>query len=86
MAQGRDGEYWRRVSLISYIDQIDVPIHITGTFNDEQTGARGFAHLWERVRPGIPKRLLQMNGNHDTNVVAREAGGSKSVDDTGFEA
>lgn len=73
MAQGRDGEYWRRVSLITYIDRINVPIHITGTFNDEQTGARGFAHLWERVRPGLPKRLLQMNGNHDTNVVAREA-------------
>jgi len=72
MSQGLDSDYWRRVSLISYIDRIKVPIHITGTFNDEQTGARGTAHLWEELRPGIPKRLLQTNGDHDTNVAARE--------------
>jgi putative CocE/NonD family hydrolase len=72
MSQGLDSDYWHRVSLISYIDRIDVPIHITGTFNDEQTGARGTARLWEELRPGLPKRLLQSNGNHDTNVVARE--------------
>ena len=71
-SQGLDSEYWHRISLISYIDRIDVPIHITGTFNDEQTGARGTARLWQELRPGLPKRLLQSNGNHDTNVVARE--------------
>ncbi|HWL65429.1 MAG TPA: CocE/NonD family hydrolase, partial [Actinomycetota bacterium] len=72
MSQGLDSDYWHRVSMITYIDKINVPIHITGTFNDEQTGARGTAHLWEEVRPGLPKRLLQSNGNHDTNVVAEE--------------
>ncbi|MGH3119142.1 MAG: CocE/NonD family hydrolase C-terminal non-catalytic domain-containing protein, partial [Gaiellales bacterium] len=51
---------------------INVPIHITGMWNDEQTGARGTAHLWQLLRPGLPKRLLQSNGNHDTNVDARE--------------
>lgn len=71
MSQGMDSEYWRRVSLITYIDKIDVPIHITGTFNDEQTGARGTSHLWEEI-DGVPKRLLQTNGNHDTNVDAYE--------------
>lgn len=71
-SQGLDSGYWHRVSLISYIDRINVPIHITGTFNDEQTGARGTARLWEELPAGLPKRLLQTNGNHDTNVVAKE--------------
>jgi uncharacterized protein len=71
-SQGLDSDYWRRTSLLTYIKLIDVPIHITGMFNDEQTGARGSSHLWEELRPGLPKRLLQSNGNHDTNVDARE--------------
>ncbi|MEA2497965.1 MAG: uncharacterized protein QOH26_370 [Actinomycetota bacterium] len=71
-SQGLDSDYWHRVSLISYIDRINVPIHITGMFNDEQTGARGTSHLWEKLPTGLPKRLLQSNGNHDTNVMARE--------------
>jgi uncharacterized protein len=71
-SQGLDSEYWHRVSLITYIKRIDVPIHITGMWNDEQTGARGTARLWEELQPGLPKRLLQSNGNHDTNVIARE--------------
>lgn len=72
ISQGLDSDYWHRVSLITYIDRINVPIHITGTFNDEQTGARGTSHLWEELPRGLPKRLLQSNGNHDTNVMARE--------------
>jgi uncharacterized protein len=72
LAQGLDGDYWRRVSLITYIDRIDVPIHIAGTFQDEQTGARGTARLWEHVRDGVPKRLLEANGDHATNVDAYE--------------
>jgi putative CocE/NonD family hydrolase len=72
MARGFDGEYWKRVSMLTYIDRINVPIHITGAWNDEQTGARGTAHLWEKVAPGVPKRLLQTNGDHDTDVAAFE--------------
>ena len=71
-SQGLDSDYWHRISLISYIDRINVPIHITGMWNDEQTGDRGTARLWQELRPGLPKRLLQSNGNHDTNVIARE--------------
>jgi uncharacterized protein len=71
-AQGLDGDYWRRVSLITYIDRIDVPIHIAGTYQDEQTGARGTARLWENVRDGVPKRLLEGNGDHATIVDAEE--------------
>lgn len=71
-SQGLDSEYWHRISMQTYIDRIKVPIHITGMFNDEQTGARGTAHLWELVHKGVPKRLLQSNGDHDTNVAAFE--------------
>ena len=71
-SRGFDSDYWHRVSMITYIDKINVPIHITGTFNDEQIGARGTSHLWEELSPGVPKRLLQTNGNHDTNVLAYE--------------
>lgn len=62
-----DNDWWRARSLISYIDRISVPIHITGAYQDEQTGARGPAHLWEKVT-GVPKRLVLTNGNHGTNT------------------
>ncbi|HVF53920.1 MAG TPA: CocE/NonD family hydrolase [Actinomycetota bacterium] len=71
-SQGMDSEYWERVSMITYIDRINVPIHITGTFNDEQTGNRGTARLWQELQPGLPRRLVQANGDHDTNVKAYE--------------
>ncbi len=71
-SQGMDSEYWQRVSMITYIGRISVPIHITGTFNDEQTGDRGTARLWQELTPDVPKRLLMTNGDHDTNVAAYE--------------
>ena len=42
-----------------------MPIHITGAYQDEQTGPRGPTHLWEQV-PGVPKRLVLTNGDHNT--------------------
>jgi putative CocE/NonD family hydrolase len=42
-----------------------VPTHVTGAYQDEQTGPRGFTHLWEKVR-GVPKRLVITNGDHNT--------------------
>ena len=47
------------------VDRINVPIHITGAYQDEQTGPRGPTHLWEQVR-GVPKRLILTNGDHNT--------------------
>lgn len=61
-----DNDWWRSRSLITYVDRIAVPIHITGAYQDEQTGARGPAHLWEKVG-GVPKRLVLTNGDHGTN-------------------
>lgn len=62
-----DNDWWRARALTTYAPSIDVPIHITGAHQDEQTGPRGFTHLWEMVQ-GVPKRLLITNGDHGTNV------------------
>jgi uncharacterized protein len=60
-----DSEWFRARSLVTYVDKIKVPMHITGAYQDEQTGPRGATHLWEKVR-GIPKRLILSNGDHNT--------------------
>ena len=61
----QDNDWWRSKSLITYAKQIAVPIHVTGAYQDEQTGPRGFTHLWEQVE-GVPKRLVISNGDHNT--------------------
>ena len=63
----QDNDWWRSRSLITYAHLINRPIHISGAFQDEQTGPRGFAHLWEAIQ-GTPKRLIMSNGNHGTQV------------------
>jgi putative CocE/NonD family hydrolase len=60
-----DTEWFRARSLITEVDRVNVPIHITGAYQDEQTGPRGPTHLWEQVR-GVPKRLVLTNGDHNT--------------------
>jgi putative CocE/NonD family hydrolase len=60
-----DSEWFRTRSLITRVADVKVPIHITGAYQDEQTGPRGPTHLWEQVR-GVPKRLLLSNGDHNT--------------------
>ena len=60
-----DNDWFRSRSLITYVHQINVPIHITGAYQDEQTGPRGPTHLWEQVG-GVPKRLVLTNGDHNT--------------------
>ena len=62
-----DGPWWASHSNYSLAHLINVPIHITGAFQDEQTGPR-FPHLWEMIPAGVPKRLLMTNGNHGTQV------------------
>ena len=66
LAGSTDNDWYRARSLISYVERINVPIHITGAYQDEQTGPRGPTHLWEAVE-GVPKRLVITNGNHGTN-------------------
>jgi uncharacterized protein len=64
-----DNDWYRARSLITYVDKIKVPIHIVGAYQDEQTGPRGQAHLFERVG-GVPKRLILTNGDHNTESTA----------------
>jgi uncharacterized protein len=64
---GVDGPWWRKHSNYNIAHLINVPIHITGAFQDEQTGPR-FPHLWEMIPTGVPKRLLMTNGDHGTQV------------------
>jgi uncharacterized protein len=66
-----DNDWWRSRSLINYAERIQVPVHITGAYQDEQTGPRGPYHLFEALR-GIPKRLLMTNGDHGTQTGPKE--------------
>jgi predicted acyl esterase len=59
-----DGDWWRTKSLATYADDIQVPIHIAGAYQDEQTGPR-FPHLFELVQ-GVPRRMVMTNGDHGT--------------------
>ena len=61
-----DNDWYRARSLVTYAEDIRVPIHITGGFQDEQTGPR-FPHVFEEVQ-GVPKRLLMTNGDHGTST------------------
>jgi hypothetical protein len=64
-----DNDWYRARSLVTYADRIHVPTHITGAYQDEQTGPRGPAHLYESLS-GIAKRLLLTNGDHNTQTLA----------------
>jgi putative CocE/NonD family hydrolase len=64
-----DNGWFQDRSLINYADEINVPIHMVGAYQDEQTGPRGPAHLYEYVH-GVPKRLILTNGDHNTESTA----------------
>ena len=66
-----DNNWWQSRALINYASRIDVPIHITGAYQDEQTGPRGPYHLFEAVG-GVPKRLVETNGDHGTQTGPKE--------------
>lgn len=62
-----DSEWYRTRSLMTYADRITVPLHITGAYQDEQTGPRGPAHLFQAAVNAPFRRLVQLNGDHDAN-------------------
>ncbi|MDQ3986780.1 MAG: CocE/NonD family hydrolase [Actinomycetota bacterium] len=68
--QDTDNTWWQVRSLITYAERIEVPIHITGAYQDEQTGPRGPYHLFEAV--GGPKRMVMTNGDHGTQTGPQE--------------
>ena len=62
--QDTDSTWMQARSLINYAERINVPIHISGMYQDEQTGPRGFTHLFEAVDNAPARRLLIGNGDH----------------------
>ncbi|HWC14033.1 MAG TPA: CocE/NonD family hydrolase [Actinomycetota bacterium] len=64
--QDTDNSWMQARSLINYAERIDVPIHISGAYQDEQTGPRGPYHLFEEVTNAPVRHLLMSNGNHGT--------------------
>ena len=65
-SSGFDNNWFISRALLTYADNINVPLHITGAYQDEQTGPRGPSHLWQASTGSPIKRLLLTNGNHDT--------------------
>lgn len=65
--QDTDNTWMQARSLINYAERIEVPIHITGAYQDEQTGPRGPYHLFEAVGAN-PKRMVMTNGVHGTQT------------------
>jgi predicted acyl esterase len=63
-----DSEWYRARSLVSYVDRINVPVHITAAYQDEQTGPRGPTNVFDHLAPGISKRLVLVNGEHGTQT------------------
>ena len=61
-----DNTWFQVRSLITYAERIEVPIHISGAYQDEQTGPRGPYHLFEEVTNAPVRRLLMTNGDHGT--------------------
>lgn len=64
--QDTDNTWFQARSLINYAERINVPIHISGAYQDEQTGPRGPYHLFEEVVNAPVRRLLMTNGDHGT--------------------
>ncbi|HWL64782.1 MAG TPA: CocE/NonD family hydrolase, partial [Actinomycetota bacterium] len=64
--QETDSTWMQARSMINYAERINVPIHISGAYQDEQTGPRGPYHLFEEVVNAPVRRLLMTNGDHGT--------------------
>jgi putative CocE/NonD family hydrolase len=65
----QDGPWWVVHSLITYAGYLDVPIHVDQQYQDEQTGPRGGAVLFEaleHLKPTLPMRIVLGNGRHDS--------------------
>lgn len=63
-----DTEWMRARSLVNFVDRIDVPVHITAAYQDEQTGPRGPTYIFDKLSSSISKRLVLVNGVHGTQT------------------
>ncbi|HWH43865.1 MAG TPA: CocE/NonD family hydrolase [Thermoleophilaceae bacterium] len=65
-----DTEWMRARSLVNFVDRIEVPVHITAAYQDEQTGPRGPTYVFDKLSDSISKRLVLVNGAHGTQTSA----------------
>jgi uncharacterized protein len=63
-----DGEWYRSRSLVNMVEAIEVPVHVTTAYQDEQTGGRGPTNVFDHLSDGISKRLVMVNGQHGTQT------------------
>ena len=63
-----DSEWYRSRSLITHMERIQVPVHVTAAYQDEQTGGRGPTHVFDRLPADVPRRLVLVNGEHGTQT------------------
>jgi hypothetical protein len=63
-----DGNWYKSRSLVNHVDRINVPVHITSAYQDEQTGPRGPTNVFDHLSSSISKRLVLVNGVHGTNT------------------
>ena len=63
-----DSPWYQSRSLVNFVDRINVPVHITSAYQDEQTGPRGPTYVFDKLSSSISKRLVLVNGVHGTNT------------------
>ena len=63
-----DSEWYRARSLVSVVERIRVPVHVTAAYQDEQTGGRGPTNVFDHLPADIPRRLVLVNGEHGTQT------------------
>ncbi len=66
--QDWDGEWFRARSVVYDVHNINVPTQILLAYQDEQTGPRGATNIYDHLNPDIPKRLILLNGDHDSHT------------------
>lgn len=63
-----DSEWYRVRSLVSWVDRIEVPVHVTAAYQDEQTGPRGPTNVFDTLPAHVSRRLQLTNGDHGTQT------------------
>lgn len=64
----QDSEWYRSRSLVTWTDKIEVPVHVTAAYQDEQTGPRGPTNVFDHLPDTISRRLQLTNGDHGTQT------------------
>ena len=63
-----DSEWYRARSLVTYVERIEVPVHVTAAYQDEQTGGRGPTNVFDHLPQDVARRLVLVNGEHGTQT------------------